>query len=148
MFPSIRDTLAIRHRSVRHALEALGLEALVVTHLPNIFYLTGFTGTAAIVVITKTKVSVLTDFRYVAFVEGMLQDGRAWPDAALIRVDGPYDEALASFLEALGVGRVGFEAAHLPVSRHRWLATRLRATEAPDREHQAHVTLVAVEGLI
>lgn len=148
MVSSIRDSLATRHRSVRHALESLGLDALVVTHLPNIFYLTGFTGTAAIVVITRSKVSLLTDFRYVVFVESMLKDGRAWPDAAMIRVDGAYDEALASFLEHLPVGRVGFEAAHLPVSRHRWLSTRLRVTDAPETPRGAHLTLVPVEGLI
>jgi len=126
---STRDSLAARHRSVHAALAAAALDALIVTRLPNIFYLTGFQSSAAILVITATKVSLLTDFRYVESVHRLLDGGAAWPDAALVRVEGSYDEALASLIDELPVRRVGFEAAHLPVSRHRWLTARLRASE-------------------
>ena len=127
MVSSIRDSLAVRHRSVRKAIESAGLDALIVTHLPNIFYLTGFTGTAGIVVVTAAKVGLLVDFRYVTFVESMIEGDRGWPDAALLRVQGSYDEALACLIEEWEITRAGFEAQHLSVSRHRWFTDRLSA---------------------
>lgn len=45
-------------------LEVLGVDALVITHLPNIRWLTGFTGSAGIVVVTPRRVALVTDFRY------------------------------------------------------------------------------------
>lgn len=47
------------------ALEAARLDAIVLTSLPNIRYLTGFSGTSAIVVVTlRREVLFLSDFRY------------------------------------------------------------------------------------
>lgn len=42
----------------------VGADALVVSHLPNIRYLTGFTGSAGLVVVTEGATTLLTDFRY------------------------------------------------------------------------------------
>ncbi len=55
--PSRREALA-------SALLGLGADALVVTHLPNIRWLTGFTGSAGIVVLTSSRLALVTDFRY------------------------------------------------------------------------------------
>ena len=41
-----------RHRIIRDDLSARSLDALVVTSLPNILYLTNFTGSTAIAVVT------------------------------------------------------------------------------------------------
>lgn len=41
-----------------------GLEALLVTHLTNSYYLTGFSGTAATVLITSSRRIFITDSRY------------------------------------------------------------------------------------
>jgi len=145
---SLRDSLAARHRSVRKAFESASVDALIVTHLPNIFYLTGFTGTAAIVVVTAVNVSLLTDFRYVAFVQSMLESGEGWPDAAMIQVQGSYDEALASFIEEHSIKQAGFEAEHLSVGRHKWLAARLRRNESSTTAGAARPELVPTEGIV
>lgn len=145
---SISECLAARHRAVRKALESASLDALIVTNLPNIFYLTGFTGTAGIVVVTKTKVSLLADFRYITLVQRMIEQGRGWPDAVVIRVQGSYDEALASLIEELGIARAGFEAQHLSVSRHRWLAGRLRVNESGERRRDTIQELVPTEQVV
>jgi Xaa-Pro aminopeptidase len=127
MAAAIRDNLAARHHSIRDLLRRRTLDALVVTSLPNIFYLTGFSGTAGIFVLTASKGWLLTDFRYVAAVQRLLATSDAWPAAAHVQVEGSYDEALAGLLVELGVRRVGFEAANLSVSRHQWLLARLPA---------------------
>ncbi len=47
-------------------MEAEGLEGLLVTHLPNIRYLTGFTGSAALLLIRADATILISDFRYAA----------------------------------------------------------------------------------
>ena len=45
------------------------LDGLVVSSLPNIRYLTGFSGSNALVLVTARDAVLLTDFRYEAQVE-------------------------------------------------------------------------------
>lgn len=53
-----------RQAGVRALLGAKGLEALLVTHLPNIRYLTGFTGSAALLLLRPAGSLLITDTRY------------------------------------------------------------------------------------
>ena len=122
-------------------MEAQQLDALVVTALPNVLYLTNFTGSAAIVVLTADRVHFITDSRYVTAVTAMQATASACPDLALVTVEGSYDGTLAALLASLPTPRVGFEAAHLTVARLNWLTTTLgRVAGAP--------SLVAVEGSV
>ncbi|MET0894869.1 MAG: Xaa-Pro peptidase family protein [Acidimicrobiia bacterium] len=53
-----------RAARLREVLARESLDALVVTHLPNVRYLTGFTGSAAMVVVTRDTLTFTTDGRY------------------------------------------------------------------------------------
>ena len=53
-----------RQSGVRALLAGEGLEALLVTHLPNIRYLTGFTGSAGLLLLRPDDALLFTDFRY------------------------------------------------------------------------------------
>ena len=117
--------LSRRHAVVRAAMTAAGLDALVVTAWPNIVYLTNFTGSSAIAVVTSDRVYFVTDFRYVTSIEGTRGTPHECPGLELVVVDGSYDAALVRALAALPAARVGFEAAHLTVSRHAWLTSAL-----------------------
>jgi Xaa-Pro aminopeptidase len=55
-----------RQAALRGALEAEGLDELLITHLPNIRYLTGFTGSAALLVVRADATILISDFRYAA----------------------------------------------------------------------------------
>ena len=134
------EALEHRHRTIRTALAEQNLDALVVTSLPNVLYLTNFTGTSAIVILTADRVECLTDSRYVTEVERLQ---REFPALALTRVDGAYDVTLVQRLTALRLDRVGFEAAHLTVARHAWITTTLEQSA-----EQFRVTLVGTEALI
>ena len=129
-----------RHKTIRGALADQHLDALVVTALPNVLYLTNFTGTSAIVILTADRVECLTDSRYVTEIERLQ---RQFPALTLARVDGAYDATLVERLRALGLARVGFESAHLTVARHTWLTTTLE--QSPDA---SRVALVATEGIV
>ncbi len=58
------DRRRARQEALVRALESEGLDALLVTSLPNVRYLTGFSGSAALVVVTKADTLLVTDFRY------------------------------------------------------------------------------------
>jgi len=120
--------LSRRHRLVREAAARQSVEALVVTSRSNIFYLTNFTGSSAIAVVTPDRLHFITDFRYVTAVESLQQSAEVCPGLQLTVVDGTYDATLARLLATLNVSRVGFEAAHLTVSRYNWLVDQLSPT--------------------
>jgi Xaa-Pro aminopeptidase len=135
------DLLAARHARVRAALGREGLDALVVFHLPNIRYLTGFAGSTAIAILTKDAVVFMTDGRYVTEVETHVAPG--CPGLRLVKVDPTYDATLAAFLREFDGPRVGFESAHLTVKRFDGLTAALRDT--PSRRAGA---LIPAERLV
>ena len=134
-------SLERRHQAVREASAAAALDALVVTSLPNVLYLTNFSGSAAIVVVTRDRLIFVTDSRYVTAVDEMQRASHRCPDLSVRQVEASYDQTLVELLTSARLGRVGFEAAHLSVARHRWL------TRALERE-SARVEFVATEGLV
>ena len=125
------DALDRRQRAIRQVCAEQSLDALLVTSLPNILYLTNFTGSSAIVVLTAERLNVITDFRYVTSVEATHGTPHECPGLDLVTVDGSYEATLATLLTSMGEARVGFEAAHLTVSRHDWLRATLGNENAP-----------------
>jgi Xaa-Pro aminopeptidase len=109
------------------------VEAMLVTDLVNVRYLTGYTGSNGAVVARPDGAVFLTDFRYLERVAPL----RAYVDVRqatqdLIRhVSTRWDEL------APGASRIGFEAAHLSVAAHGVLAEAAGAVE-----------LVPVSGLV
>ncbi|MCI0450030.1 MAG: aminopeptidase P family N-terminal domain-containing protein, partial [Chlorobi bacterium] len=53
-----------RIEKIKEILDELSLDAFYITHIPNIRYITGFSGSSAIVIVTKGKNYFITDFRY------------------------------------------------------------------------------------
>lgn len=53
-----------RIEGIRAALGELGANVFYITHIPNIRYLTGFSGSSATVIISKNKKYFISDFRY------------------------------------------------------------------------------------
>ena len=128
--------LSRRHEGVRAAIAARGLDGLVVSSLPNVLYLTNFTGSAAIVVIDARRVSFLTDARYVTAIDDTRGTPHECPALDAVIVEGSYDARLAEFLRSGSMRRIGFEAAHLTCARHDWLTKTLNgAVELIATEH-------------
>lgn len=124
-----------------------GIQALVITALPNVLYTTNFNGSSAIVVLTMDRLLFITDFRYIETVEASQASDAACPALELLVVDGSYDGTLARVMAELpadpgdGIEVIGFEAAHMTVGRYRWLATALGAAGST-------VTLRETEGIV
>jgi Xaa-Pro aminopeptidase len=106
-------------------------DALLVTDLTNIRYLTGFTGSAGMAIVGPETRRFITDFRYVeraqAEVSGFDRERAPQEPAAALK-DGWPD----------GTVRLGFEDQHLSVRQHKRLRELL-----PDR-----IELVPAGGLV
>ena len=134
--------LSRRHALVRDAIARAGLDALVVTSLPNVLYLTNFTGSSGIVVVEAERLRFVTDFRYVSALAASRGAPHECPNLDVVVVDGSYDATLASVIASVAGRRVGFEAAHLTVARHQWLTSTLAASS------KDAVELVSTEGIV
>ena len=123
------DLLQARHRRVRRSFDTDRLDALVVTHLPNVRYLTGFDGSAATVVLTGDEVIFITDGRYVTAVRETIAP--TCPGFRLVPVDPTYDTTLVRLIRESRLARVGFESNYLSVGRHRGLVAALDGVVGP-----------------
>jgi Xaa-Pro aminopeptidase len=137
------DRRRARHAALVRALEVEELDGLLVTSRANIRYLTGFSGSAGLVAVTRADVLLVTDFRY---------DEQARAEAgevARVEVESTSVwDRLFKELATLGpAARLGYEAHVLSVQdadrfadagkAWRWqptkeLVERLRASKDPD----------------
>ncbi len=90
-------------------------DALVVSTPVNIKYLTGFDGTAGLLVVTPDRHCLLLDGRYEQGAAAALQSGRLAP-VVISPVRGRFDTALAAVLAELGTRTVAFEAEQVTVA--------------------------------
>lgn len=95
-----------RQRQIRHHLQQQNLDALLVTYLSNIRYLTGFTGSTAILLITESEAIFITDSRYVVQASQQVT-GR------VVKVEETYLKTVGEAIQEAKLKRVGFESAHL-----------------------------------
>ena len=123
------DRHLARHARLREDLRAASLDALVVTALPNIAYLTGLFASTAALVASADRLALIVDGRYVAAAKARAQE---LGDLDIVRVptSGSHDECIAAEVAAFTNGRVGFESAHMTVKQHQSLGARLAAAGA------------------
>jgi Xaa-Pro aminopeptidase len=113
---------------VRSRMVQSGIDALVVTHLPNVQYLTGFVGSAGAAVVLLHGTVLVVDFRYATAASALPAVAGGIVRAETI--ERSYDEAIIDLLGRSGVARIGIEAAYLPVSRFNAISAGL-AAKAP-----------------
>jgi len=115
---------------LRHVMEQRKLDALLITHLPNIRYLCGFTGSSGTVLATYGGVTFFTDGRYAEQVRAEVHgcNVRIVRKSALVAVG----EWLA---DEARLRKIGVEAVHLTIAERTSLAAALgnksRLIDAP-----------------
>ena len=130
---------------LRHDFLGAGLDGFVITHLPNLRYITGFSGTAGAAVLTPDRCTLVVDFRYATTAREILA---SHPDGLvdLVLADRTYDETLTELLRRPEGSRIGIEGSSMTVSRFERLSTLLAG---PDRgEVSGAVTLVATDRVV
>jgi Xaa-Pro aminopeptidase len=119
------ETVAARLARVREHARAAQVDALIVTHLPNLQYLTGFSGSAGAALVLPRSCLLVVDFRYVSAGNDLA--GALHGLVTVETFDRSYDEALVELLRREGSLRIGVEAAHLSVSRFNGISSGLAA---------------------
>lgn len=135
------EILAARLSRLRQEMRARDLDALIVTHLPNVAYLTGFFASAAAAIVQPEIVTLIGDSRY---ADGLRERAAACPFLTTLEL-GPgisYDQAIVRAIEPLHGLAVGFEASHVTVRRHHYFTQALAA------DHGAPCALKDTDGLV
>ncbi|HLK07220.1 MAG TPA: Xaa-Pro peptidase family protein [Candidatus Angelobacter sp.] len=113
-----------RQKKLAAALRHAGLDALLITHLPNVLYLCGFTGTAGVLLLQASerthKLTFYTDGRYTQQANEEVQGAKIIVSKKSAFVEG-YEGA-----QRARVATLGFEAEHLPYVAYKQLGQALR----------------------
>jgi Xaa-Pro aminopeptidase len=100
-----------RLKNLRAALKKTGLPALLITGRENITYLSGFRGTAAVLLITPKTSLLFSDFRY------RLQASEQAPHFQFREVARGLLMGVSDYLNKTKLPRIGFESANLTVAQ-------------------------------
>lgn len=114
----MEDRRPRRLAALREALKARGVDGMLITALPNVRYLTGFSGSAALLMVSVSEPSVLlTDFRYAAQVAAEVGSH------ATVRIEpSSLWAGVAETLATLPGSAMAFESAHLVFTDYERLA--------------------------
>lgn len=116
-----------RAAKLRPLFDDAAIDALLVTFLPNVRYLTGFTGSSGMALVTRDSLVFTSDGRYRTQAQEQL--GAAGVTAA-VEIGATVGEQRAAIARALDPGaRVGLEAATVTWAQQRELATVLDGHE-------------------
>ncbi|WP_226667584.1 M24 family metallopeptidase [Metabacillus litoralis] len=92
---------------MRNRFKELSIDGLLITSNYNRRYMTGFTGTAGIAVISEDRAVFITDFRYTE------QAAKEIDGFEIVQHTGSIVEEVAKVVEELGIKKLGFEQDHL-----------------------------------
>lgn len=112
-----------RVERLRKAFAKQEIDALLVSSATNRRYMTGFSGSSGVALITENEALLITDFRYVDQAE---EQAEAY---TIVKHEGPIGETIASELRRLNVKRLGFEQDHVTFSEYRGFQERFTGTE-------------------
>lgn len=103
-----------RLRTLQNKLSLLKIQAFLVSDLSNIRYLTGFTGSAALCLVTRWEAILITDARY--DVQAKEEVAEAWE--VLVSKRGFWKDVATLLKKDSRVTKVGFEARALVVASY------------------------------
>ncbi|HOS42244.1 MAG TPA: Xaa-Pro peptidase family protein, partial [Armatimonadota bacterium] len=101
-----------RLHDLRTRLASASLDALLVTGREDIYYLSGFTGSAGALLVTADARLLVSDFRYTG------QAALEAPDWPFRQADGPLFPALRARLAEAGVATVGYDATQVTLAQY------------------------------
>ncbi len=122
----------MRARKLQERLDGLNIDGMLVTKAQNRLYLSGFTGSAGALVITKNGTSLVTDFRYTEQATAQAQGFTVITHGA-----GGYYKQVMEEARKLGARKLGFEAAEMSVEEYHYFQSAAEGIE-----------LVAVKGAV
>lgn len=111
------------HSTLKTYFNKYRLDAILISNLTNVHYLTGFTGTNGLALVTKRKAFFLTDFRYKE------QAASEVVNFTLVETARDVHGSLLGLLQKQKCKRLGFEAGAMSFAEHSRLQTKLTGTQ-------------------
>ena len=109
-----------RQKNLRGQLASCRLDAVLISHLPNIRYLCGFTGSAGLLLVEESGSVLFTDVRYATQSREQVEGaGVVIARKALVTA---LAERVAGMRKRSNKWRIGIEADHLTVAENKRLA--------------------------
>ncbi len=91
----------------REAMHGASLNAMLVTNIHNIRWLSGFSGSSAVILLTDTRQIFLTDSRYTS------QAGMECKGWDVFQIEKSYPDEIADWLREEGITKLGFDSDHI-----------------------------------
>jgi Xaa-Pro aminopeptidase len=104
-------TFKILRKALRGLISAAKLDALVITHPANWYYLTGFTGEAGVLIVSQGAAALVTDGRFTTQVR------KETASVRLIGQKGSLLDSTGRFLRQKGFRRAGFDPSQTSVAQ-------------------------------
>lgn len=133
------DLHLARHARLREGLRAASLDALIVTSLPNIAYLTGLFASTAALLVSEFEVCLFVDNRYLAPAEA--RQAALGLRLTVVTSGGNFEDTISDAARSFSGGRIGLEGSHMTVRQHRYLESRLSAESGAP-------SLIETDGLV
>lgn len=114
--------------NLRRAMRQNNLDAFLVTSAYNLRYLTNFTGTTGLAVITLDKAFFVTDFRYTE------QAAAQAPDFEIVKNTGPIFDVVADLVRTQAIEHLAFEELHITFAEYAVLDEIIEAELVPISE--------------
>ena len=136
-----------RRRILQSQLGAARLTALLITNPASSYYLTGFSGEAGALVVSRSGAVIVTDGRFTA------QARQETSGVRIVHQTGGLALSVGQFVRSTGLARVGFDASQVTVStlaalrrasgtRARWIATAGHVEGLRGRKDAAELALM------
>lgn len=113
-----------RISKLRQKMAEKGLEACIIRSRPNVYYLSGFTGTNSMLYITASQSFLLTDFRY------LTQAREQAKEFEIIKAEGDIIDSLATI--STGKSLVGIEEDDVSISDFRLIEAKMPEWQISD----------------
>jgi Xaa-Pro aminopeptidase len=128
----MKTPFQLRRRALSALLSERRLDAVLITSPANWYYLTGFTGEAGALIVSKKGTTLVTDGRFT------VQGHDETSGVRVVQQKGALFESTGAFLKESAIRRVGFDPAQLTVAQLRTLR----------RSGGARLRWVAASGLV
>jgi Xaa-Pro aminopeptidase len=122
-----------RVERARELFKNFDIDALIVTSASNRSYLSGFTGSSGVLLITKSDAVLITDFRYNDQAAEQAEGYR------IVMHSAPIPEEVAKLAKELSIKKLGFEQDDVTYSTYRTYDNQLKS---------ANSELIPVSGLV